>query len=244
MVITYWIRTMSCLEWSTYINIMNRFDVACVSDFFRGALFMRYARWSCKPSVEMFRGNRCCLTVSGAASFLVHLSCVIATQQNKIEARLSCRRCSRKVTRHVSVYSRLSCTRNTRKQVAGTWFQGKPIYYIRAAWRIISANNTIHSAFCFRTWPYIYHAASGRCSKHMLSLCPVELPDHSDLLRLWCMMIPQGRKDGATYHYAGLHPHRAAEQKSPSNPVRVGKQDRKPHAHVTVCQNVCVWFGW
>ena len=95
MVITYWIRTMSCLEWSTYINIMNRFDVACVSDFFRGALFMRYARWSCKPSVEMFRGNRCCLTVSGAASFLVHLSCVIATQQNKIEARLSCRRCSR-----------------------------------------------------------------------------------------------------------------------------------------------------
>ena len=123
--------------------------------------------------------------------------------RNKIEARLSCRRCSRKVTRHVSVYSRLACTRNTRKQVAGTWFQGKPIYYIRAAWRIISANNTIHSAFCFRTWPYIYHAASrgaaaNTCSAYVpwnyLIIQPAKAMVHDNTTRSqgWCDLSLSG----------------------------------------------------
>ena len=46
------------------------------------------------------------------------------------------------------------------------------------------------------------------------------------------------------YHYPGLHPHRAVEQtKSPSNPVRVGKQDHNMVAkgnHTRMC--IYSWY--
>ena len=52
--------------------------------------------------------------------------------------------------------------------------------------------------------------------------------DNTTRLQRWC-----------AYHYPGLHPHRAAEQtKSPSNPIRVGKEDHNVEAkgnHTRMC---------
>jgi hypothetical protein len=115
------------------INIMNRFDVArcncfifsevrCSSDMCAGPVG---PLWICFGA-----------TVAVSPSPVPRLSlctCRASWQhnKNKMQARLSCRWCSRKVTRHVSAYSRLSCTRNTCKQVVSTWFHGQPTQYAR-----------------------------------------------------------------------------------------------------------------